>query len=145
MNRWVQPLVLRLQAMKAETSSLKLVQLASLREKHSWHHVIKCRAVVEHENKVKSCKHTQIHTQSSTMVIIIGSERDTIRDNTKNQGYILLYISYMLGRMYVTFVLWLSHFLCSLVTLVNNALLVITVHTWKSIAQHAKLHTMFLC
>ena len=90
MNRWVQPLVLWLQAMKAETSSLKLAQLAILRENHSLHQVIKCRVVVEYENKVKSCKHTQTHTQSSTVVIIIGSERDTIRDNTKNQGYIIV-------------------------------------------------------
>ncbi len=51
---------------------------------------------------------THTHTQSSTVVTIytiIGSERDTIRDNTKKSGIILLYILYMLGRMYVTFVL----------------------------------------
>jgi len=41
--------------------------------------------------------HTRTHIQSSTVVIIyaiIGSERDTIRDNTKNQGYIIVYIIY---------------------------------------------------
>ncbi len=39
--------------------------------------------------------HTHTHIQSSTVVIIyaiIGSERDTIRDNTKNQGYMIVYI-----------------------------------------------------
>ncbi len=70
-----------------------------LRENHSWHHVIKCRAVVEYENEVKSHAntHTHTHTQSSTVVIIyaiIGSERETIRDNTKNQGYMIVYIIY---------------------------------------------------
>ncbi len=77
--------------MKAETSSLKLVQLAKVLaiENHSWHHVIKCRV----ENEVKSHANTHTHTQSSTVVIIyaiISSERDTIRDNTKNQGYIII-------------------------------------------------------
>ncbi len=35
----------------------------SLRENHSWHHVIKCRAVVEYENEVKSHANTHTHTK----------------------------------------------------------------------------------
>ncbi len=81
-----------------------------LRENHTWHHVIKCRAVVEYENEVKSHAntHTRTHIQSSTVVIIyaiIGSERETIRNNTKNQGYMIVYIIYAWTYVYVTFVL----------------------------------------
>ncbi len=37
-----------------------------LRENHSWHHVIKCRAVVEYENEVKSHANTHTHTHTHT-------------------------------------------------------------------------------
>ncbi len=62
---------------------------------------------------------------------------ETLSGTTQKIRDIWLYTSYILGRMYVTYVLC-SHFFVHL-TLVNNALFVITVRTWKFIAQHAKL------
>ncbi len=58
---------------------------------------------------------TRTHIQSSTVVIIyaiIGSERDTIRDNTKNQGYIIVYIIHVYAWTYVCNFCTLTHICC---------------------------------
>ncbi len=107
----------------------------SLRENHS---VIKCRVVVENENKVKSHANTHAHTQLNCGNHIWNNWQRARHYQGQHKKSGIYYCIY--AWTYVcNFVLWLSQFLCSLVTLVSNVLFVITVHTWQSIAQHAKL------
>ncbi len=89
-----------------------------LRENNSWHHVIKCRAVVEYGNEVKSHANTHTHTHTHTK---LNRGNYNICNNWKQarhyQGQhkktgIYYCIHQMLGHMYVTFVLWLFHIFC---------------------------------
>ncbi len=75
--------------MKAETSSLKLVQLATV-------------LVVEYENEVKSHANTHTHTKLNRGNYICNlAASETLSGTTQKIRDILLYISYMIGRMYV--------------------------------------------
>ncbi len=99
--------------MKAETSSHEVSTASnSLRENHSWHHVIKCRAVVKYENEVKSHANMHTHTKLNCGNYICNNWQRArhYQGQHKNQGYIIVYIIY--AWTYVCNFCTLTHICC---------------------------------